>query len=103
MEQTGALAALVVMLGVFAVEQAEWYRRLAPDTRSLAIVECLRRSGARGAFADYWLSYKLTFLSGEQLIVAPENGFDRYPLYATFVRSLGISPAEQPCRSLLLQ
>jgi hypothetical protein len=54
--------------------------------------------------ADYWLSYKLTFLSGETLILAPSNGVDRYPPYTSFVRSLGpADDAAQPCRSLLLQ
>jgi hypothetical protein len=98
-----ALTVLGVMLGVSALEQAHWYRRLVPDARSPAIIECLRRNGARGAFADYWLSYKLTFLAGERIIVAPENGFDRYPPYTAFVRSLGLAPTDQPCRSLLLQ
>jgi hypothetical protein len=54
--------------------------------------------------ADYWLSYKVTFLSGETLILAPTNGVDRYPPYTFFVRSLGpAADAAQPCRSLLLQ
>jgi len=86
-----------------AVEQATWYTRLPPETRSGPIIECLTRHGLRGAMADYWLSYKLTFLSGETLILAPSNGVDRYPPYTSFVRSLGPAEAAQPCRSLLLQ
>ena len=76
----------------------------ALDDRSGPIMECLTQHGIRGAMADYWLSYKLTFLSGETVILAPSSGVDRYPPYTSFVRSLG--PAEdaaQPCRSLLLQ
>lgn len=95
-----ALGALLVM---FATEQAAWYRRLTPDTRSQAIVDCLTRHGVRGARADYWSSYKVTFLSGEQLVVAPYNGVDRYPPFTAFVRSLGQSDADEPCRPLLLQ
>jgi hypothetical protein len=97
------VAALAVLLVMGAVEQATWYSRLPPETRSGPIMECLTQHGLRGAMADYWLSYKLTFLSGETLILAPSNGVDRYPPYTSFVRSLGPAEAAQPCRSLLLQ
>jgi hypothetical protein len=97
-------AALGFLLIMGAVEQATWYSRLPPETRSGPIMECLTQHGIRGAMADYWLSYKLTFLSGETLILAPSNGVDRYPPYTSFVRSLGpADDAAQPCRSLLLQ
>jgi hypothetical protein len=95
-----ALAALLVMGGV---EQATWHSRLPPDTRSGPIVECMTRHGVRGAIADYWLSYKITFLSGERFILAPYNGVDRYPPYTAFVKSLGVPDGGQPCGSLLLQ
>jgi hypothetical protein len=97
-----ASVVLAVLLGIFAAEQLSWYRRLAPDTRAVAAVACLRASRLRGGFADYWLSYKVTFLTDEQIIVAPITA-DRYPPYGDFVRSLGLSPVDQPCRSVLLQ
>ena len=71
------VAALATLLVMGAVEQATWYSRLPPETRSGPIIECLTQHGLRGAMADYWLSYKLTFLSGESLILAPSNGVDR--------------------------
>jgi hypothetical protein len=84
------IAALLVaaILAIHAWQQAVWYRKLAPDTASAAMIACLRREGFRGGYADYWLSYKLTFLSKEELIIAPTNGVDRYPAYTEFVRSL---------------
>jgi hypothetical protein len=97
------VAALGAVLGMGAFEQATWYSHLPPETRSGRIIECLTQHGVRGAMVDYWLSYKLTFLSGEQLILAPSNLVDRYPPYTSFVRSLGPADAAQPCRSLLLQ
>ena len=60
----------------------------SPDTQAIAAIECLKRNGIRGAFADYWTAYKLTFLAGEEIIVAPTDGIDRYPRYTEFVRSL---------------
>jgi len=100
--RAGGVLALVAALGLFAMEQRAWYQRLAPDARSAAIVECLDREGARGAFGDYWLSYKITFLTGERVIVAPIRD-DRQPALTAYVRSLGVSPEGGPCRSLLLQ
>jgi hypothetical protein len=96
-------AAFVTLLIMGAVEQTTWYSRLPEDTRSAAIIDCMTRHGVRGAMADYWLSYKVTFLSGERLILAPTTGVDRYPPYTAFVRSLGDTDANQPCQSLLLQ
>ena len=72
---------LGAILTLFGLEQRAWYRQLAPDAQSPAIITCLDRLGVRAAFADYWLSYKLTFLTGERIIVAPDNGVDRYPPY----------------------
>jgi hypothetical protein len=40
-------------------------RRLQPDVQSPALIECLTRNGIRGGYAEYWTSYKLTFLAGE--------------------------------------
>jgi len=98
-----AVSVLGVLLIVSAAEQVAWYQRLAPDARSPAVIACLSQQGARGALADYWLSYKVTFLAHERLIVAPYNGVDRYPPYTAFVKSLGVSLDNQPCRSLLLE
>ena len=82
----GAIA-LAMALTLFGLEQRAWYRQLAPDTRSAALIDCLDRSGVRAAFADYWISYKLTFLTAERIVVAPHNGMDRYPSYTAQVRA----------------
>ena len=82
----GAIS-LAMLLTLFGLEQRAWYRELAPDTQSAATIDCLDRSGVRAAFADYWISYKLTFLTGERIIVAPGNGIDRYPPYTAQVRA----------------
>jgi len=76
------------LLIVFALQQFAWYQKLVPDTESARIVECLKREGIRGGYADYWTSYKLTFLSNEDIILAPTSGVDRYPAYTEFVRAL---------------
>jgi 4-amino-4-deoxy-L-arabinose transferase-like glycosyltransferase len=88
-----ATSLLGTILAVQGSQQLLWYRKLTPDVASRATVDCLKRNGVRGGFADYWTSYKLTFLSNEDLIIAPENGVDRYPAYTEFVRSL--PPAER--------
>jgi hypothetical protein len=79
---------LAAIVAIHAWQQAAWYRELTPDAASLATLDCLRRHDIRGGFADYWTSYKLTFLSNEEIIIAPNNGMDRYPAYTAFTRSL---------------
>jgi 4-amino-4-deoxy-L-arabinose transferase-like glycosyltransferase len=76
------------ILAVHVWQQVTWYQKLAPDTQSIATIDCLRRLGVKGGFAEYWTSYKLTFLANEQLIVAPTDGVDRYPKYTELVRTL---------------
>ena len=85
-----AVATLIVatIVAVHAWQQVAWYRKLQPDTQSLATIECLRRNGIRGGYAEYWTAYKLTFLAQEEIIIAPTDGIDRYPRYTEYVRSL---------------
>ena len=86
------IALLTSLLALFVWQQAAWYRRLEPDRESPAILSCLDRSGVRAAYADYWVSYKVTFLTDERVIVAPNNGADRYPPYTEIVRAQPSAP-----------
>lgn len=54
-----------------------------PELRDdYALKEVLHARGVRWATADYWTSYRLTFLHREELIVVPTNTVeDRYPPY----------------------
>ena len=85
--QVAALA-VAAIIAVHVWQQVLWYRKLQPDTEATTLIECLKRNGIRGGHAEYWTAYKLTFLAGEEIIVAPSTGVDRYPRYSEFVRSL---------------
>jgi hypothetical protein len=87
-----AAAVIAAIATVHGAQQLMWYLKLVPDPEPRRIVECLKRDGIRGGTADYWTSYKLTFLAQEEIIIAPSTGVDRYPAYTQFVRSL---PAHQ--------
>jgi hypothetical protein len=81
----------VIVAAIAAIhgwQQLLWFQTLSPDAQSPATIDCLKRDGIRGGYADYWTSYKLTFLSKEEIIIAPINGLDRYPRYTEYVRSL---------------
>ena len=67
------------IVAVHAWQQVIWYQKLQPDTQSLATLECLKRNGIRGGYAEYWTAYKLTFLAQEEIVIAPPDGIDRYP------------------------
>jgi hypothetical protein len=100
------------MLATFALQQIAWSKTLGPDRESRAVLACMNQQGVGRAYADYWLSYKLTFLSGERIIVAPRDGLDRYPAYTalvlaanhapTIVRPPGPDPEAVPCSRVLL-
>ena len=76
-----ASAIVAAIVGAHVWQQVIWYRKLQPDTQSLATIDCLRRNGIRGGYAEYWTAYKLTFLAQESIVVAPTDGIDRYPKY----------------------
>ena len=86
--QVVATGMVCLMVGVHVWQQLVWYQRLQADTQSVATIECLKRNGMRGGYAEYWTAYKLTFLAQESVIVAPTDGVDRYPPYTQYVKSL---------------
>ncbi len=100
------IAALVLL---FAVQQVDWYRRLAPDRETQRIVGCLAEENVRSAYGDYWLAYKITFLTGERVIVSPTTGVDRYPPFTEAVKQAPSPTIERlppgsldvPCSSLV--
>jgi hypothetical protein len=85
-------ATLAAILTLFGMEQRAWYRQLAPDVKTPALIACLDRLGVRAARTDYWMGYKLTFLTGERIIAIPYNGVDRYPPYTALVAALPYVP-----------
>ncbi|HSO38021.1 MAG TPA: glycosyltransferase family 39 protein [Labilithrix sp.] len=54
-----------------------------PELRDdYALADALRARGVRWATADYWASYRLTYLYREEIVVVPTNaGEDRYAAY----------------------
>jgi hypothetical protein len=91
----GALAAFATILGltVFALAVVNRDNRLippAPEIRSplavTPVVEYLEEEGIEAAWATYWLAYRLTFESAEEVIVTPYAGAVRNAEYAAYVR-----------------
>jgi hypothetical protein len=71
----------------------------AEDERALA--EELTSRGVSWAMADYWVSYRLTFLYAERIVVVPKNEVeDRYPPYKQgFARAQTVAYVFDPERS----
>ena len=82
MSRVAGAALMLLMLGIFAAQQIGWYQHLEPDAESARTIACLDRAGVRTARAGYWQSYKLTFLTGERIIISPTDGVDRYAPYS---------------------
>jgi hypothetical protein len=83
-----ALAFVAAIVMIHAWQQTIWFRKLQPDARSRALIDCMTQKGIRGGYAEYWTAYRLTFLANEEIIIAPTDGVDRYPKYTEFVGSL---------------
>jgi hypothetical protein len=60
----------------------------APDVRApttvAPLIRTLDRRGITRASANYWVAFRVTFLTEERIVVAP-NGGDRYPPYSQLV------------------
>jgi hypothetical protein len=105
--RVAGFGAAVLVAGLFAVQEIHWYRTLAPDERLARAIACLREGDVRYAWADYWTSYKLTFLTNETSIVAPTDT-DRYPPFAAAVAADRHAPtvvlppaSDSPCDTIV--
>lgn len=54
----------------------------------LDVLDDLRARGIRGGYSWYWAAYKATFLSQEEIVIAPLWDWDRYPAYTRHVDAL---------------
>jgi hypothetical protein len=69
---------------------AQVARATGEEERALALA--LRARGITGAYADYWLAYRLSLLMQERPVVVPFNaGADRYPPYRLSVASANVA------------
>jgi len=85
----------VAVAAVFLWQQVAWYRSLQPDRDAALLQQCLQDEDVRYAYADYWLSYKLTFLNREHRIVAQVPRVDqpiRYQPYRDVVSAHAPAP-----------
>jgi hypothetical protein len=80
-----------------------WRIRLEPGRaeEERALFARLRERGVASAMADYWVSYRLTFLSREELIVVPTHAKeDRYrPYREAFAGAPVVAYVFDPVRS----
>ena len=91
-------ALLALILGLPAVQTESFFRSRGFLNAGLEIARTgdnlkrllthVEEEGIQGGFASYWLAYKLTMLSGEQLVLTPIQDWSRYPPYERFVARL---------------
>jgi hypothetical protein len=109
-----AAAAALSMVALVRIDDAGGIAAGAPDVRAPAqlgpLLRTLRREHVTRAWADYWVAFRVTFLTHEQIIVAPTYS-PRYPRYNQLVaadpRAAHIfvtgTVTEQPQRARLLR
>ncbi|TKJ42300.1 hypothetical protein CEE37_01070 [candidate division LCP-89 bacterium B3_LCP] len=65
-------------------QQKDWNSHMTIS----ALEEFFNENQVEGGYADYWISYRVNFLTEERIIIAPYNGVDRYRPYTNKVREL---------------
>ncbi|MDD8026380.1 MAG: hypothetical protein PHI34_07690, partial [Acidobacteriota bacterium] len=83
-----AAALVAVFLANSLMSHLLVLRHHASPARYELVARNLAAENIKGGYADYWSAYYLTFLTREEIILAPSNGKERYSPYGAFVRSL---------------
>ena len=88
----------LVLVGIPGFQLVTWCRdrgyvddrlRIRRQHESLvSVLDYLRARGIRGGDSWYWAAYKATFLSREEIVIAPLWDWDRYPAYTRRVDAL---------------
>jgi hypothetical protein len=87
----GLAAAMILSLFALGGDNQTTVTQLAsgwgnPNASADKAISTLRANGIRDGFADYWVAYKLDFLSGQALTITPAKGdVDRQPAFARTV------------------
>jgi 4-amino-4-deoxy-L-arabinose transferase-like glycosyltransferase len=83
-----AAAAAIAVVALVRVADSGGIAPGAPDVRAPAdlgpLVRTLKREGVSRAWADYWVAFRVTFLTREHIVVAPTYSA-RYPRYNELV------------------
>ena len=82
-----AAAAVAVVLAVPRMQQirnveqarTEWYGNFLPNRDPRPILANTERAGYRTCYADYWLAYKLEWISDGKVRFIPFRSYDRTP------------------------
>lgn len=82
--QPAGVLLLLTLLGGRIVKLVPEILQPPPTSPRSSIPEMiseLRRAGANRVWANYWIAYPISFLTGEEIIAAPYRSQDRYPPY----------------------
>ena len=78
--------AIAASLSIIAlVRVADYAAAVEAPPRLGPLLRTLDREGVTRAWADYWIAFRITFLTRERIIVAPATYGDRYPRYKQLV------------------
>lgn len=70
--RVAAFCVAAACLGAFSYMNVRWFQTLHVDDSDRQIAACLEARGVRAATADYWIAYRMTFLTDERVIVDPD-------------------------------
>ena len=82
------VALFCVLMSHYGYENYLLLKNTKPNYQFDELIAHLMSKQIQGGFADYWISYKVTYLSNEELIIAPYKSVNRYPPYVTYAQQL---------------
>jgi hypothetical protein len=97
-QRMGATWLAFALVLLFTWQQVAWHRMLQPDVPTAQLLRCIAEHQVRFAKADYWLAYKVTFLTREETIVAVDRR-DQMIRYAPYQEAVA---ARAPVPTLTL-
>ncbi len=78
---------MVTTIGIWAAQDARNLTALRLDVPTAEIIDWMREKRIRAGYADYWIAYRLDYLSRGDPLLAPYRSQDRTPAYTAQVRN----------------
>ncbi|MBI2840536.1 MAG: glycosyltransferase family 39 protein [Acidobacteria bacterium] len=78
---------MVSTIGIWGAQDASNLTALRLEVPTSEIIGWMREKGIRAGYADYWIAYRLDYLSRCDPLLAPYRSQDRNPAYTAQVRN----------------
>ncbi len=83
-----AITLALLIFSIWSFQSYQYVQSLVPDRDSQKIIDWFRTRHITAGYADYWIAYRMDFLSEENPTMTPYRSQDRYPHYTQLARAV---------------